>query len=406
MNTRFRQLAMLTMALVSAAILVACDRNAQQAQANTSANAPPPVPVSVISTVFEPAPLVSELPGRTTPFMVAELRPQVTGIIQQRLFTEGSTVSAGQVLYQIDPSTYRAAFDSAAANKARAEANLYNARLKAERYAELVGIEAVSKQANDDAAAALKQAEADVAAARATLDKARIDLEFTRVKSPISGRIGRSSVTPGALVTANQAAALATVQQLDPIYVDLTQSSAELQRLRRAAENGALSRDEGDNIPVQLFLEDGSQYEIPGKLAFSEVSVDPSTGSVTLRASFPNPDGALLPGMYVRARLEQGQTEQAILLPHAAVSHDPRGNSVVMVVAEHKVTARTVQVRGVQGDKWIVIGGLSAGEQVIVEGLQKVREGQTVQALPFNNAPDGAVAPQAVAATATALATN
>ncbi|MDR1463011.1 MAG: efflux RND transporter periplasmic adaptor subunit, partial [Azoarcus sp.] len=293
---------MLTLAFASAIFLTACDRNAQEAQAAAAGNAPPPVPVSVVVTSFEQAPLVSELPGRTTPFMVAELRPQVTGIIQKRLFTEGSTVSAGQVLYQIDPSTYRAAFDSAAANKARADANLYNARLKAERYAELVGIEAVSKQANDDAAAALKQAEADVAAARATLDKARIDLNFTHVKSPISGRIGRSSVTPGALVTANQAAALATVQQLDPIYVDLTQSSAELQRLRRDVERGALSRDESDKIPVQLFLEDGSQYEIPGQLAFSEVSVDPGTGSVTLRASFPNPDGALLPGMYVRAR--------------------------------------------------------------------------------------------------------
>ncbi|MDR0702440.1 MAG: efflux RND transporter periplasmic adaptor subunit [Azoarcus sp.] len=398
MTIRFRQPAILTMALASAMFLTACGRDAQQAQAN----ALPPVPVSVISTSFEHVPLISELPGRTTPFMVAELRPQVTGIIQKRLFTEGSTVSAGQTLYQIDPSTYRAAYDSAAANKARAEANLYNARLKAERYAELVGIEAVSKQANDDAAAALKQAEADVAAARAALDKTRIDLDFTKVKSPISGHIGRSSVTPGALVTANQAAALATVQQLDPIYVDLTQSSAELQRLRRAAESGALSRDESDNIPVQLFLEDGSQYEIPGKLAFSEVSVDPSTGSVALRASFPNPDGTLLPGMYVRARLEQGQTGQAILLPHAAVSHDPRGQSIVLVVnAEHKVTTRPVQVRGVQGDKWIVTGGLTAGEQVIVEGLQKVREGQTVQAQPFN-APGGAAAPQAVAATAPA----
>ncbi|MDR1063374.1 MAG: efflux RND transporter periplasmic adaptor subunit [Azoarcus sp.] len=401
MSIHSRQPVILTMAFVSAIFLTACDRNAQQAR-TAGANAPPPMSVSVVSASFEPVPLVSELPGRTTPYMVAELRPQVTGIIQKRLFTEGSTVSAGQVLYQIDPSTYRAAFDSAAANKARADANLYNARLKADRYAELVGIEAVSKQANDDAAAALKQAEADVAAARATLDKARIDLDFTRVKSPISGRIGRSSVTPGALVTANQAAALATVQQLDPIYVDLTQSSAELQRLRREAERGALSRDESNNIPVQLFLEDGSQYEINGKLAFSEVSVDPGTGSVTLRASFPNPDGALLPGMYVRARLEQGQTGQAILLPHAAVSHDPRGQSIVLVVdAEHKVATRPVQIRGVQGDKWIVIGGLAVGEQVIVEGLQKVREGQTVQAQPFN-APNGTAAPQAVAATAPA----
>lgn len=388
MYTRFRQPPIFTVVLASALSLAACERDAQQTQANE----PPPVPVSVVSVSFEPVPLITELPGRTTPYMVAELRPQVTGIIQKRLFTEGSTVSAGQVLYQIDPSTYRAAYDSAAASKARAEANLYNARLKAERYAGLVGIDAVSKQANDDAAAALKQAEADVAAARAALDKARIDLDFTRVKSPISGRIGRSSVTPGALVTANQAAALATVQQLDPIYVDLTQSSTELQRLRREVERGALSRDEGDNIPVQLFLEDGSQYEIAGKLAFSEASVDPGTGSVTLRASFPNPKGALLPGMYVRARLEQGQTGQAILLPHAALSHDPRGQSIVLVVnAENKATTRPVQVRGVQGNDWIIVGGLAAGEQVIVEGLQKVGEGKSVQPQPFN-APSGVAA--------------
>lgn len=356
---------------------------------------PPPV-VGVIVTTAESAPLVTELPGRTTPFMVAELRPQVTGIIQKRLFTEGSTVTAGQTLYQIDPSTYKAAYDSAAANKARAEANHYNAQLKAERYAELVDIEAVSKQANDDAIAALKQAEAEVAAARAALDKARIDLDFTRVKSPIPGRIGRSSVTPGALVTANQPAALAIVQQLDPIYVDLTQSSADLQRMRRDVASGKISLV-GEDIPVQLILEDGSLYEESGKLAFSEVSVDPGTGSVTLRASFPNPDGALLPGMYVRARMVQGQSEQAIMVPHAAMSHDQRGSSFVMVVnAESKVEPRFVQTRGVQGDKWIIIGGLAAGEKLIVEGLQKARPGILVQVQVIGT-PQSATPEQAVA---------
>jgi membrane fusion protein (multidrug efflux system) len=399
MHTRFRQSAFFVIALAGALHLTACDFNPLDllsAPPDAAASAPPPPSVSVIVAKTEPAALVSELPGRTTPFMVAELRPQVTGIIQKRLFTEGSTVSAGQVLYQIDPSTYQAAFDSAAANKARAEANLYNARLKAERYAELVGIEAVSKQANDDAAAALKQAEAEVAAARAALDKARIDLDFTRVKSPISGHIGRSSVTPGALVTANQAAALATVQRLDPIYVDLTQSSVDLQRLRRDVASGKISLTNGD-IPVQLILEDGSQYELPGRLAFSEVSVDPGTGSVTLRASFPNPDGMLLPGMYVRARLVQGQTEQAILLPHAAVGHDQRGNSQVMVVgSENKIEARPVQTRGVIGDKWIITGGLATGEKVVVEGLQKIRPGQPV--LIAADTPAG-VAPTRTAAT-------
>jgi membrane fusion protein (multidrug efflux system) len=360
----------------------------------------PPPTVGVVVTTVESAPLVTELPGRTTPFMVAELRPQVTGIIQKRLFAEGSTVTANQTLYQIDTSTYKAAYDSAAANKARAEANHYNARLKAERYAELVNIEAVSKQANDDAAAALKQAEADVASARAALDKARIDLDFTRVRSPISGRIGRSSVTPGALVTANQPAALATVQQLDPIYVDLTQSSADLQRIRRDVASGKISLV-GEDIPVQLILEDGSLYEESGKLAFSEVSVDPGTGSITMRASFPNPDGTLLPGMYVRARLVQGQSEQAIMVPHAAVSHDQRGSPFVMVVnAKDVVEPRFVQTRGVQGGKWIITEGLAAGERVIVEGLQKARPNQSVQ-VQVIGAPQNAPPEQSVAAAPT-----
>ncbi len=400
MNSRFHQPVLLATALASTLIFAACDNSKSSTAPGAGPGAGmPPMTVGVIVTTIESAPLVSELPGRTTPFMVAELRPQVTGIIQKRLFTEGSTVTAGQTLYQIDPSTYQAAYDSAAANKARADANLYNARLKAERYAELVDIEAVSKQANDDAAAALKQAEADVAAARAALDKARIDLDFTRVKSPISGRIGRSSVTPGALVTANQPAALATVQQLDPIYVDLTQSSADLQRMRRDVASGKISLV-GEDIPVQLILEDGSLYEESGRLAFSEVSVDPGTGSVTLRASFPNPEGTLLPGMYVRARMTQGQTEQAILLPHAALTHDQRGASLVMVVnAQSAVEARPVQTRGVQGDKWIVIGGLADGEKVIVEGLQKARPGQPVQVQVIGGAQEPApVAPAATPA--------
>jgi membrane fusion protein (multidrug efflux system) len=381
MNTRFHLPALLVAVLAGSLVFTACD-NSNSTPAPGAGMQPPAIPVGVIVTSVESAPLVSELPGRTTPFMVAELRPQVTGIIQKRLFTEGSMVTAGQTLYQIDPSTYQAAYDSATANKARADANLYNARLRAERYAELVDIEAVSKQANDDANAALKQAEAEVAAARAALDKARIDLDFTRVRSPISGHIGRSSVTPGALVTANQPAALATVQQLDPIYVDLTQSSADLQRMRRDVASGKISLV-GEDIPVQLILEDGSTYEQSGRLAFSEVSVDPGTGSVTMRASFPNPEGTLLPGMYVRARFVQGQSEQAIMLPHAAVNHDPRGNAIVMLVnAQGLVEARPVQVRGVQGDKWIVTDGLAAGEKVILEGLQKVRPGAPAMPQP------------------------
>jgi membrane fusion protein (multidrug efflux system) len=381
MKIRFRPfLSPLVIVLAGTLALSACNRG-QQPAAGAQPDEAQAVPVGVIVAKTEPAPLVTELPGRTTPFLVAELRPQVTGIIQKRLFTEGGVVEAGQTLYQIDPATYQAAYDSAAASLARAQANLVNARLKAERYSELVKIEAVSKQANDDADAALKLAEADVASARATVEKSRIDLDFTRLRAPISGRIGRSLVTPGALVTANQVNALATVQQLDPIYVDLTQSSAEMQRLRREIAAGTLSNAAARDLPVRLMLEDGSEYAHEGKLAFSEVSVDPGTGSVTLRARFPNPDGELLPGMYVRARLVQGQTEQAILLPHAAVSHDPRGEAQVMLVnAENLAEARVVQVRGTQGKNWIITSGLAAGERVIVEGLQKIRPGGPVVA--------------------------
>ncbi len=376
---RSRLLAPASIALIGALLLAGCSGDKQAAPA---AAVPPPAPVVTVLTVkSESVPLMAELPGRTSPYLIAELRPQVTGIIQQRQFNEGSTVDAGQVLYRIDPATYRAAYDSARANLARAEANVHAARLKAERYAGLVQIEAVSKQANDEASAALKQAQADVAAAKAAVDKAKIDLEFTRVKSPIAGRIGRSTVTPGALVTANQAEALATVQQLDPIYVDLTQSSVEMLRLRRDLEAGKLQRAGGRTVPVTLVLEDGSEYAAEGELAFSEVSVDPSTGSVTLRAVFPNPQGELLPGMYVRARLAQGVRSDAILVPHAALSRDPRGNAVLMVVnGEGKVEARTVKAAQSLGDKWVISDGLAAGERIIVEGLQRARPGTVVQA--------------------------
>ena len=370
----------LAVALAGATILASCSGGEQTGQAGPAGGPPPAPTVGVVVAVAESVPLVSELPGRTAPYMVAELRPQVTGIVQKRLFTEGSEVKAGQTLYQIDASAYRASHDSAKASHARAEANLYSARLKATRYADLVKIEAVSKQANDDAVAALKQAEADVASARAAVEAARINLDFTSVTSPISGRIGRSAVTPGALVTANQATALATVQQLDPIYVDLTQSSSELLGLRRAVEAGKLKSSGSKGVPVQLVLEDGTQYAAEGKLAFSEVTVDPGTGSVTLRAVFPNPKGELLPGMYVRAKLAQGEADNAILVPHAAVSRDPRGNPMVMVAgAENKVEARMITTTRSLGDKWVVTDGIAAGDRIIVDGLQRIRPGATVQ---------------------------
>ncbi|MBS0553766.1 MAG: efflux RND transporter periplasmic adaptor subunit [Proteobacteria bacterium] len=385
------------LALAGALVLAGCGGSKQGGPQQAGAPAAPAVTVMTVRS--EAVPQVTELPGRTTPSLIAEVRPQVTGIVKQRQFTEGGEVKAGQSLYQIDPATYQATYDSAKASLARAEANVYAARLKAQRYADLVKIEAVSRQQNDDAVAALKQADADVAAARAATDKARIDLEFTRVASPISGRIGRSAVTPGALVTANQATALATVQQLDPIYVDVTQSSADLLRLKREIAAGKVQRNGSDAVPVRLVMEDGSLYGAEGKLAFSEVTVDQGTGSITLRAVFPNPKGVLLPGMYVRARLTQGVQEAAFLVPHAAVTRDPRGNALVMVVnGEGKVEARPVKAGQSLGDKWVITEGLADGERVIVEGLQRARPGTQVQAQEAGAAP--ATPPAAPAAAA------
>ena len=377
-----RSLRPLAIAGAAAILLAACSQ---------AATAPPPQAtakpvVGVIRAETGPVTLTTELPGRTSPYLVAEIRPQVGGIVQKRLFREGSEVAAGDLLYQIEAASYQAALDSAHANLARAKASLETARLKAERYAGLVGIKAVSRQDNDDAQAALLQARADVATAEAAVRTARIELGYTRIASPIAGRIGRSTVTAGALVTANQASALATVQRLDPIYVDLTQSSSQLLALRQRVASGELTRD-GDSLPVTLTLEDGSAYPHAGSLQFSEVSVDESTGSVTLRAEFPNPDGLLLPGMYVRARVSQGETAGAVLMPHAAVAFDARGQSQVMVVGDDgKVAARPVTLAGSRDGRWIVTAGLADGEQVIVEGLQKVRVGASVDAEPVKTA--------------------
>lgn len=388
MHTIIRPLAIAALALA----LGACGSGEQQKAAGPGGpggpGAMPPPTVGVIVAKAESVPISVELPGRTTPYTIAEVRPQVTGILSQRLFVEGSDVKAGAELYEIEPATYQATLQSAKATLARAEANLGAAKVKAQRYAELVLIDAVSKQANDDAQVAVAQAAAEVTAARAAVDKAAIDLAYTRVKAPIAGRIGRSAVTPGALVTANQPAALATIQQLDPIYVDVSQSSTEILRLKREFDAGRLKRSGAKTLPVKLVLEDGSEYSLPGKLAVSEAMVDPGTGDVTLRAIFPNPQHDLLPGMYVRARLVEGSREGAILVPHAAVTRDPRGNAMVMVVnADNKVEPRPVEATQTLGSSWVIGSGIAPGDRVIVEGLQRARPGTPVQAVPAGSAP-------------------
>ncbi len=361
----------------------------------TAAAPPPsgPPEVGVLEVQPQPVTLTTELPGRVAPHLIAEVRPQVGGIIQQRLFTEGSDVTAGQVLYQIDPARYRAAYNSAKAALARAEANLSTVRLREERYGELVKINAVSRQDYDDVSAALKQASAEVEAAEAVLESARIDLDYTSVKAPISGRIGRSTVTTGALVTASQPLPLATIQQLDPVYVDVTQSNTELLRLKQSLADGLLTNDDSAEADVQLLLEDGTPYDLPGTLKFSEVSVEPSTGSVTLRTLFPNPEGLLLPGMFVRTTLEEGVNEQAILVPQRGVTRNPAGEAMVMTIgAEEKVEPRVIQVARIVGDNWLVNGGLEAGDRVILEGVQKARPGSPVKAVPFGGKPGAALA--------------
>ncbi len=347
-----------------------------------------PPEVGVITVQPQRVALTTELAGRTSPYLIAEVRPQVGGIIKKRLFTEGSDVHAGQVLYQIDPASYEATLASAKASQARAEATLSTVRLKADRYRDLVKIKAVSQQDNDDAQAGLKQAEADVAAAKAAVETARINLAYTKIIAPISGRIGRSTVTEGALVTANQAAALATVQQLSTMYVDVTQSSAELLKLKQSLASGLMKKDSAGQAKVKLLLEDGSPYPLSGVLKFSEVTVDQSTGSITLRAVFPNPKQILLPGMFVRAVVEEGVNEQALLIPQRGVTRNPQGDAVVMLVGgEGKVEPRVIQVARTVGENWLVTGGLKPGDQVILEGLQRARPGTPVKAVPFGSKP-------------------
>lgn len=366
-------------AVIAAFTLSACGKSEAPAGAAPGGAAQLPK-VGVVTLQPQRVELSAELAGRTVAFQNAEVRPQVTGIVKARAFTEGSDVKAGQLLYQIDPASYQAALDSAKASLAKAEATANTAKLKAARYDELAGIDAVSKQLRDDTQAALAQAQADVAATTAAVRAAQIDLDRTRVSAPIAGRIGRSAVTPGALVTANQAGAMATLQQLDPIYVDVTQTSAELLRLQRDLADGKLQRDASGQARVKLVLEDGTTYAQEGKLQFSELQVDPASGSVTLRAQFPNPKRQLLPGMYVRAKVQSGVQAQALLAPQAAVSRDAKGNATALVLnAENKIEPRVLQTGAVINGQWLVTSGLNAGDRLIVDGAQRLRPGMPAQ---------------------------
>lgn len=371
-------------ALVVSVLLAACGKSAPPPPA-----APPATEVSVVTLQPQTVTLMRELPGRTSPYLVAEVRPQVGGIVKARLFTEGSRVKAGQPLYQLDDAIPRADQEAAKAALVRAQAALNSARPKAERWAELAKTGNVSKQDNENMIAALRQAEADVVAAQAVLDRGNVILAHARITSPITGRIGKSSVTQGALVTANQADALATVQQLDPIYVDVTRSSAELLELRKQIAAGRL--EQGTNLPVTVLLEDGSRYEHEGKLTFTDVTVDPGTGSFMVRVVVPNPDDILLPGMYVRAVVSSGVRQDALLVPQQGIARDPKGNATAMIVGEDgKVAVRPVTVSRTIGDKWLVDDGLRAGDKVIVEGLQKIRPGapvRAIEAMPAKTAP-------------------
>ncbi len=337
--------------------------------------------VNIVTLQPQPLTLHSQLPGRTSAYRVAEVRPQVSGIVIKRLFKEGSDVKAGQTLYQIDPASYNASLASAKATLERAKATEATARIKAERYRDLLKTKGVSQQDFDDAQALWKEAAADISSAKAAVDTAQINLAYTKVTSPISGRIGKSTITEGALVTAQQTTALTTIQQLDPLYVDVSQSSTDLLKLKQALTDGQLESAGPQEAKVKLLLDDGSYYTENGKLQFSDVTVDESTGSVTVRAIFPNHDQQLLPGMFVRAELGEATLKDALLVPQLAVSHDPRGNATVLVVnAQDQVEQKAFTTTRSVDNNWLVKDGLNAGDRIIVNGAQKVQPGMKINA--------------------------
>ena len=363
-----------------------CDEQPNRASASTPQPVPAAVAVTVQTLERREIPVSSVLPGRTAPFRVAEVRPQVGGVLRERLFTEGEAVRAGEPLFQIDPAPFEAAVRRAEAALARIEAAERLALSTANRLRSLARSQVVSEQNLENAEATLRQAQADILSNRAALETARIDLSYTRVASPISGRTNRSNVTPGALVTGNQTSALVSVTQLDPMLVDITQPSSALLQQRRDVASGALRRPSADRAVARLLLEDGSEYPHAGEIQFSEVIVDQGTGSVTIRAVFPNPDQLLLPGMFVRARIEEGVTDRALLVPQRAVLRTPRGEPMAFVVnAEGVVESRLLRANRVIGNDWLVTEGVAPGDRVIIEGLQRVRAGIRVQ--PSERAP-------------------
>jgi membrane fusion protein (multidrug efflux system) len=385
------RLTRISAALILIYAIAACGKSDQQA------SAPPPAEVSIVT--IKPAPLgvTNELPGRLESTRVADVRARVPGIVLKRTFREGSDVKAGATLFLIDPAQFQASYNSADASVQRAEATLLQSQLKAKRYKPLVETNAVSKQEYDDVIATEKQSTADLASAKAARDTAKLSLGYATVTSPISGRIGRALITEGALVGQGDATLLATVQQIDPIYLNMTQSSTETLQLQRAVANGQLKSAGKGSLKVTLITDDGQEYPRAGKLLFSDLTVDETSGQVTLRAEFPNPDHLLLPGMYVRARVEQAVNESAITVPQQAVSRTPDGAAVMVVGADNKVVARPVKTGNASGTSWVITDGLKEGDQVIVEGLQKVQPGATVKPVQWQKAAPAAGNPTAPA---------
>ncbi len=391
-------------ALALTLLLAACGQgNAPAAGPGGPGGAPPPAEVGVVTVKTGDVGLVTELPGRLEASRVAQVRARAAGIVQKRLFTEGSAVRAGQALFQIDASPYRATLLSAQASVTKAEANLMQASAQAERFKPLIEAKAISQQEFVNAQSAQKLAEADVAVARAAVQTAHINLGYAAITAPISGRIGRALVTEGALVGQGEATPMAVIQQTDPMYVNFTQSAAEVMKLRSAMETGQLKRAGAQAASVRVVLEDGSEYAKPGKLLFSDVTVDATSGQITLRAEIPNPQGTLLPGLFVRVRLSQAQVSNAITLPQQAVTRTRQGDSVMVVGTDGKVAPRPVKVGGQQAGQWVILDGLQNGDQVMVDGFQKLRGGAPVKAVPWQ-APGSMPAKAASAPTATAAA--